>query len=36
MGFPVFGSAQPTKEGFLKALEKLPKVRKVYFLPVFL
>lgn len=25
VGFPVFGSAQPTEEGFIKALEKLPK-----------
>jgi len=24
-GFPVFGTAQPTEEGFIKAMEKLPK-----------
>merc|ERR1711962_1876898 len=24
-GFPVFGTAQPTEDGFLKVLDKLPK-----------
>jgi hypothetical protein len=26
-GFPVFGTAQPTEEGFLRLLDKIPKVR---------
>ena len=25
-GFPVFGTAQPTEEGFLRLLDKIPKV----------
>ena len=27
-GFPVFGTAQPTEEGFLRLLDKIPKVRR--------
>ena len=34
-GFPVIGTAQPSEEGFLKVLDKLPKVRNriIFFLP---
>ena len=37
-GFPVFGTAQPSEEGFLKVLDKLPKVRNriIFFCHFFL